>query len=79
MIPGETATFRCIVGRASNDDVRWFFNGHLLTQDVDKYAISDGELVVRSVTMSDLGMYQCFVQTPEGNVQAAARMKLSGK
>ncbi|PIK41962.1 putative brother of CDO, partial [Apostichopus japonicus] len=77
VIPGETATFRCIVGRASNDDVRWFFNGHPLTQDVDKYAISDGELVVRSVTMSDLGMYQCFVQTPEGNVQAAARMKLS--
>lgn len=77
VIPGDTATFRCIVGRATEDDIRWYFNGKLLVGNVDKYTISGGELVVRSVTMADLGMYQCIVETVEGSVQAAARMKLN--
>ncbi|XP_038065324.1 brother of CDO-like isoform X1 [Patiria miniata] len=73
---GGTGHFKCTVRGVNQNQIVWLFNGQRISEMSTRHEILEGQLIINEVTRSDLGPYQCFVQTDHGSAQATAKLML---
>ncbi|XP_055866242.1 cell adhesion molecule DSCAM-like isoform X4 [Biomphalaria glabrata] len=73
---GHSARFNCTTYGHPINTINWFINGHPIKTSSRIYFENNVTLVVKEVTRSDQGMYQCFIGNDRDSAQGAGQLSL---
>lgn len=87
-VMGESVTFICRTTYSVNTDITWKFNGKDVNiSDTSKYKIIkitttetviESNLVIMSVALSDVGIYNCVAENEAGNDTSNGVLRVNG-
>merc|ERR1719495_3025788 len=63
---GATVTFTCDAEASGDVIYNWTFNGRVVAKDSSRRKISQNQLIIERVTMTDIGNYACNVTSDIG-------------
>ncbi|GFO11000.1 interference hedgehog-like protein [Plakobranchus ocellatus] len=74
VVVGEKVELSCFVGGYPAPQLTWYHNGRRL-EGADMF----GDLILREVTLADMGLYQCMATNEVGSAQGVARLRVKEK
>lgn len=75
---GATVVLDCTCKGVPDPLITWIYNGEIVRTN-DRTVTKDSKLILKKVSLTSFGFYQCFASNDVGTVQSAARLRVFPK
>lgn len=82
IVEGQTVRLNCALIQGGSVNFEWFFNGEKLKESHKrriKLSEDSSELIIKQVSIEELGNYQCFVSNRNGEDSQRISLLINGK